>query len=285
MAKIRKSGRTGHGKADDVEIVAGEMGLRIHARHFQHAVRIARQQRPSGRGPLRSKRPVVAAAGHFGFLPVLAAQQRFETGLEVGERREIARALGAGWNAQHVIAAIVEPQFRYLLRADDRQRRRAPQLPPYRTHQESDLAHHRDRMPRLPCCRLGAENGVFRRPCTLPDEGVDAACIGFEHRLGVFIEQCEIALRGARGVELPGQHVAGQRRFSDPLRVAAGAPAQQRFHLPEPVLRMREAEPGKSIEMRGRTDMRDAPGVASQIDLAGQSGHRRRAVEVRQMAL
>ena len=140
-------------------------------------------------------------------------------------------------------------------------------------------------MPRLPCRGPGAENGVFRRPCAQPDEGVDAARIGFEHRLGVVVEQREIAPRGARGVELPGQHIAGQRRFSDPLRVAPGTPAQQRFHLPEPVLRMGEAEPGKGIEMRGRADMRDAPGVASQIDLSGQSGHRRRAVEVRQMAL
>jgi hypothetical protein len=47
---------------------------------------------------------------------------------------------------------------------------------------------------------------------------------------------------------------------------------------------MGEAEPGKGIEMRGRADMRDTPGIASQIDLSGQPRHRRRAVKIRQMA-
>src|SRR5512134_1830530 len=46
---------------------------------------------------------------------------------------------------------------------------------------------------------------------------------------------------------------------------------------------MGKAEPGKGVEMRGRADMRDAPSVAAQIDLSGQSRHRHRAVEVRQM--
>jgi hypothetical protein len=124
--------------------------------------------------------------------------------------------------------------------------RRAPQLPPYRTHQESDLAHHRDRMPRLPCRGTGAENGVFRRPCTQSDEGVNAARIGFEHCLGVVVEQREIAPRGARGVELPGQHIAGKRRFSDPLRVAPGTPAQQCFHLPEPIHAWAKPSPAKA---------------------------------------
>src|SRR5258708_33958719 len=62
MAEIRESRCAGHCEADDIEIVAGEMSLRIHARHFQHAMRIPRQQWPTGPGPLRSEGPVVAAS-------------------------------------------------------------------------------------------------------------------------------------------------------------------------------------------------------------------------------
>ena len=263
-------------------VVAGQMRLVVHARHFQHAVRVAGEQRPPGRGLLRAERPVVAAAGDFRLLLVVAGQQCCESRLEVGERGEITHAFSAGRNAQHVVAAVVEPQFCDLVGADDRQCGRAPQFPPHRAHQEADLAHHRDGMPRLPLRGSRAEDGVFRWPSAERDEGVDAARIGFEHGPGVVVEQREIAPRGAGGVELPPQHICGDGGLADPLCIAPGATPQQRFHLPETVLRVRKSEPGKGIEMRGSADMWNAPSIASQLYRSGQTGHRRRARKIRQ---
>src|SRR3954463_15420972 len=118
-------------------------------------------------------------------------------------------------------------------------------------------------MPGLPLRRSGVEDGVFRWPSAERDEGVDAARIGVEHGPGFVVEQCEIALRGAGGVELPPQHIAGDGGLAKPLGIAPGATPQQRFHLPEPVLRVRKSEPGKGVEMRSRVDMWNAPNVTS----------------------
>ena len=42
--------------------VAGEVGLAVHVRHLEDAMRISRQQRPAAGGPAGRQRPVVAAA-------------------------------------------------------------------------------------------------------------------------------------------------------------------------------------------------------------------------------
>src|SRR5260370_7463474 len=68
MAEIRESRCAGHCEADTIEIVAGEMSLRIHARPFQHAMRIPRQQCPTGPPPLPPHRPPAAPPAYFGFL-------------------------------------------------------------------------------------------------------------------------------------------------------------------------------------------------------------------------
>src|SRR5258708_28435332 len=118
-------------------------------------------------------------------------------------------------------------------------------------------------MPRFPCRGPGTEDGIFHRPFAQRDEGVHTTRIGFKHVPGLMVEQREMAARSTNGVELPSQHIAGQRGFADPLRVPPATPAQQRFHLPETILRMGEATPGKGIEMRGRANMWNAPCVAS----------------------
>ncbi len=115
---------------------------------------------------------------------------------------------------------------------------------------------------------LGVENPVFDRPLAERDEGVDAARIGFEHRLGFVAEQREIAPRGARGVHLAREYIARHGARAEPFCVSAGAAPQQRFHLPQPVLRMRKAEPAKRILIRGATNVRNAPLVAPDIDIA-----------------
>ena len=48
-------------KPDGIERVAGEVELRIQARHLEGAVWIAGQQWPATRGPRRPNRPIVAA--------------------------------------------------------------------------------------------------------------------------------------------------------------------------------------------------------------------------------
>ena len=98
------------------------------------------------------------------------------------------------------------------------------------------------------------------------DEGVDAARVGFEHPPRVRAQRGEVALRGAGDVDLAGQNVAGRaRRFADPFGVTAGAAAQQRLHLPQPVARMGEAERRERLVARAGLDVRDAPGVAPEI--------------------
>jgi hypothetical protein len=156
------------------------------------------------------------------------------------------------------------------LRAEDRRRGRAPKLPPHRAHQETDLAHDRDRMPGLEALRLGVEDRVLQRPAPERDEGVDAAGVGFEHRLGVSAKDAEVAPRGASGIDLPRQNVCWQRAGAKPLGIAAGAAPKQRFHLPEPVLRMDEAERGKTVGDRARLDVGDAVGIAPDIDVRGE---------------
>src|SRR5690348_7769768 len=126
-------------------------------------------------------------------------------------------------------------------------------------------------MPGLPARRLAAENPVLDRPLAERDEGIDAARIGLEHRLGLSAEQGEIPLRGGRAVHLPRENIAGHRACAEPFGVSPGAASQQRFHLPEPVLRLCEAEPGEGILEGLAADMWNAPFVAPDVDVGRQA--------------
>ena len=130
---------------------------------------------------------------------------------------------------------------------------------------------------------FAAEDFVFDRPAAQRNERVDAARVGFEHRLGLVAEQGKVAARGGGAVHLTGNDVAGDGARAEPFGVAAGAAPQQRFHLPEPVLRLRKAEPGKRIPIGSAADMRNAPGIAPDIDIAEQPLHLCGADMVRQM--
>ncbi len=69
-------------------------------------------------------------------------------------------------------------------------------------------------------------------------------------------------------------------KFGEP----PGAKAAARLHLPQPVLGVNEAEREIGILGRGCDDMRDAPGIAQNVHLRGETGEGDLSVGSRQRA-
>ena len=76
VPEMREAGDAGNSEADDVELVAGKMRLCVHVRHFQHAMRVAGDDRPPGRGAFGRDRPIVAAAVELGAHLLLRGRQQ-----------------------------------------------------------------------------------------------------------------------------------------------------------------------------------------------------------------
>jgi hypothetical protein len=156
-------------------------------------------------------------------------------------------------------------------------------LAPHGAHQEADLPHDRDAMPGLEALRRRVQDRVLDRPALERDERVDAARIGFQHRLGIGPQDCEIAPRGAGGIDLPRQDVAGERSRAEPFGVAPDAAPEQGLHLPQPVLRMDKAERREDVGHCRRLDVRNSVGIAKDADLGGEPAQRGVGRQVRQM--
>ena len=94
------------------------------------------------------------------------------------------------------------------------------------------------------------------------DEGIDAAGIRFECLPAVGRQCCKRSLTVAEEVERLDKDVGQVGAIAEQLRQAPLGGAARQLHLPQPVLRVHEAERAIKIVSRFSEDMRDALAVA-----------------------
>mmetsp|Transcript_28339 Transcript_28339/g.90660 ORF Transcript_28339/g.90660 Transcript_28339/m.90660 type:complete len:442 (-) Transcript_28339:81-1406(-) len=135
------------------------------------------------------------------------------------------------------------------------------------------------RPPRLPLQAQHAEferhavhglDGRVHAAAVRVDEGerVDAAAGA---ATGVAAIVLEIAARERHPAHLAAERVHVHRRLPEDLREPAGGHAPQALHVPEPVLRVAEAERRREVLHVGALDVRHAPGVAADLDVRGEA--------------
>jgi hypothetical protein len=109
VPEVRQGRHARNGEADRIELIAAEMHLRIHARQFESAMRVASEYRPAGSGPARCQRPVVAPAVGLGTRCQQA--QRADRLAKVRQARDPPAGIGTGRNAEPVGPAVVVTQL------------------------------------------------------------------------------------------------------------------------------------------------------------------------------
>jgi hypothetical protein len=114
---------------------------------------------------------------------------------------------------------------------------------------------------------------------------VDAAGIGFEHRAGRGRQTGEIALRGAGHIEPPRQRIRSDTCGTVPLSPAAEHAAAGGIHLPETILGMDISLRKEGVRRCARADMRNAPGIAMDVDAPFETAQRDGASGLRRAGL
>jgi hypothetical protein len=113
--------------------------------------------------------------------------------------------------------------------------------------------------------------------------GVDPLGVGLERGDDRRVQSLHLAFRQRREIERTGESVEPQGRRARHFRERAAPEAPRHLHLPEPVLRVQEAERPVGVGHRPGPNRRDAVRVADDLHLGRQPlkppaslGHRQR---------
>ncbi len=220
-----------------------------------------------------------------GYHPVVRAhaldQPRRRRGFDArhrrGQRRQLPIQRRIVGRAQRLLARIRRQQF-----VDARQRQRLRQ--PHAQHLAAPVGaqvpgHHRlpgQRIGRLPALRHRAQDRELGRQRALVagDAGIDAVGIGLQRGAGLRGAGGEGGLGVAAYADGAQEAIGRERAGPEDLRQPARRDALVHLHLPQPVLRMDEAEAEIGVERIARLDARNRMAIAHDRDAPMQTRQR-----------
>ena len=144
----------------------------------------------------------------------------------------------------------------------------------------------RERVRRAPRLRLELEPAQLERARRarrrdLGEPRVHARRVGVERGARVARELLLLAVGRGAEAERAGESIGVERARPDQLRQLPARAAPQHLHLPEPVLRVREAERAVRVDQVRRVDVRNAERVAHDVCARGQARHLELALRAR----
>ncbi len=275
VTEVREPGQPWEGRADHVEVRAGQLALPVHVGGLERPVRVVAQHGRAVRGPGRADRPRVRAGLGLGQEPQVPRHIRDRLVHQPGQppvRRDRQRRARGRPDLQ--------PAER--LGTDPRQQPGLGQLLLPEAHQDVPYLEGGDGVPGLP--RLDAVAGRLRleRPRPRADDQVDAPRVGLERRPQRRRHGVDVAPGRGGQAHPPGQDVLPDGGAPGDLGPAPAGPPPVVVHLEHPVLRARvaHAEPGVGRRLRPNVryavivpDDDDGARLAGQTQAVSHTGH------------
>ncbi len=269
VAEVRQAGHAREAQPDGVPVGAGEMVLVVHARHVEGPMRIPRDEWLAGSRAAATERPAIAALRRPGH-----ERHRRDVALHLREPVEARPAvLGRRRHDQERMRLGLAGEVGGLVGPEIAEQLGAPQLGLPRAHVEVTHLEDGHAVPRLPGIGARAHDLELDAPALRAvDEGVDAGGKRLEHGARVGRRMLPVEASARLEAEAAEQPVALHARRAHPLGPApVGAPPVV-FHLEQPVLGVHPALAEERVVRRGGADVRNALGVAVDLDGRGDAG-------------
>ncbi len=269
----RHAGQRG---ARDIQPGSLQLGEVPQRRRLQPEVRIIGQQRLARTGMSARHHPVVRAHA----LHVTRRRPLLDARHGRGQRRQVPVEIAVVHGAQRPIAGIRRQQ---LIDARHRQHLRQPHAQRLLGPVAAQVPRHHglpgQRIGRLPVLGPGAQEQELRRQRSLVaiDIGIHAIGIGLQHGPGLGRGLGQDGLGVAPHAQGTQEAVGIQRARPQDFRQATGHDALAHLQLPQPILRVDEAERKVGILRIGRLDMRHGMAVPNDRYAITQAGQLQRA--------
>ena len=278
MPKVRKARHAGKRHPNHIKAVARQMILIIDARRIQPPMAVPGQYRPAGSGMLPGNNPRVGTA------------VRLSDSVELGGlRQHLRQPVGSG-------AVIMRPRrhdnrlprrvgWKQRRRPFRPQRRHQPGAPGFALkHPHKDVPHlvNRQAVPGLPGFGRNPDDGVLggqRRRAA--DKSVDAGGISVQHRPSPDAGGGIIGARRILQPQPPHLPILPDGGCPHDLGPASHGAPPVVLHSPQPILRCSKPLGKPGILLVAGPNVRNAPFVPPNPNLAAQPSHRNHPVQRR----
>jgi hypothetical protein len=256
-------------------VEAGRVQVREvpHRRRREPEVRVVGEQRLARGGAAAGERPAVGSGQEVGRLRE-AQRLALEAAVQLLQIADLGRRV-AGVGREE------------LVDARQRERTRELQAQQLATPIGAEVPRHHLHPGHGICCAPAF--GLYCQKQKLDgqhrvagEKGVDAGGIGIEQAPRFGVEVLQVRFRHAAHAQGAQEAIGIERRGAEDLGEAPGGDAAAHFHLPQPVLRMQEAEGEIRVGDRGGIDVWHVVAVAQYFHRRDESGQRDFALCLRQ---